>query len=101
MSGRTRPSFALGQALGLRVGGEKGLAERSDVAEGAGSDLPRLFIAAKKLFAHKEHSDAVAVSRDVFMMPLAGADLLAILHGIAAEGHSGTEQVAVFDQVLG
>lgn len=35
------------------------------------------------------------------MMPFAGADLVAILHGIAAEGHSGAVEAAVVDQVLG
>jgi len=34
-------------------------------------------------------------------MPVAGADLLAILHGIAAQGHSRAVTVAVFDLVLG
>jgi hypothetical protein len=35
------------------------------------------------------------------VMPFAGADLLAILHGIAAQGHSGAIEAAVVDQVLG
>jgi len=34
-------------------------------------------------------------------MSFTGADLLAILHGIAAEGHSRAEQAAVLHQVLG
>jgi len=95
------PPLALGQTLGLRLRGKEALAQRGHLAQGAGRDLSRLFVAAKKLFAHKEHSDAVAVAGDVLVMPLAGADLLAILHGIAAEGHSGAEQVTVFHQVLG
>ena len=97
----TGPPLALGQALGLRLFREEALAQGRDLAQGAGSDLPRLFVTAKKLFAHKKHSYAVAVAGDVLVMPLAGADLLAILHGIAAEGHSGAEQAAVFHQVLG
>jgi hypothetical protein len=35
------------------------------------------------------------------MMPVARADLFAILHGIAAEGHSRTVSIAVDDLVLG
>jgi hypothetical protein len=35
------------------------------------------------------------------VMPFAGADLLAILHGIAAEGHSGAIEVALVHEVLG
>jgi|TARA_B100000959_G_scaffold278601_1_gene337246 hypothetical protein len=34
-------------------------------------------------------------------MPVAGANLLAILHGIAAQGHSRTVAVAVLDLVFG
>jgi hypothetical protein len=34
------------------------------------------------------------------MMPVARADLLAILHGIAAQGHSRTVAVAVLDLVF-
>ena len=77
------------------------MTQGSDLAQSARGDLARLFVAAKKLFAHKEHSDAVAVAGDVLVMPLAGADLLAILHGIAAEGHSGAKEMAVLHQVLG
>ena len=43
-----------------------------------------LFVLAKKLFAHEEHSYTEAVALNVLVMPLAGAYLLAILHGIAA-----------------
>ena len=35
------------------------------------------------------------------MVTIAGADLLAILHGIASEGHSRTVAIAVRDLVLG
>jgi len=35
------------------------------------------------------------------MMPVARADLLAILHGIAAQGHSRTVPVTVLDLVFG
>jgi|GEM_PF-4235366 hypothetical protein len=34
------------------------------------------------------------------MMPVAGTDLLAILHGIAAQGHSRTVAVSVLDLVF-
>ena len=40
-------------------------------------------ILAKKLFAHKEHSDAKPVALNVLVMALAGTNFLAILNGIA------------------
>ncbi len=43
-----------------------------------------LFVLAKKLFADKEHSYTKAIAGDVLVMAVAGADLLAILNGIAA-----------------
>ena len=57
-------------------------------------------VLAKKLFAYEEHSYTEAVSLDILVMPLAGAYLLAILHGIATEGHSGAIPVAVVLLVL-
>ena len=41
-------------------------------------------ILAKKLFAHKEHSYTEPVASDVLVVPVARADFLAILNGIAA-----------------
>ena len=58
-------------------------------------DLFSLRVLAKKLFAHEEQSYTEAVALDVLVMPLAGANLLAILNGIAAQRHSGTVAVAV------
>ena len=52
-----------------------------------GESLSR-FVLAKKLFANEEHSYAEAIAGDVFVMPLAGADFLAILNGIATQRHS-------------
>ena len=42
------------------------------------------FILAKKLLAHKKHSNAEAVTLYVLVMPLARADFLAVLDRIAA-----------------
>ena len=60
-----------------------------------------LFVLAKKLFAHEEHSNAEAVALDVLVVTLAGADLLAILDGIAAQRHSRAVSVTVLALVLG
>ena len=62
--------------------------------------LLALLVLAKKLFADEEHSNAEAVSLYVLVMPIAGADLLAILDRIAAEGHSGAVTVSVFYLIL-
>ena len=62
--------------------------------------FPLLLVLAKKLFAHEEQSYTEPVAFDVLVMPLAWADLLAILHGIAAEGHSGAVSIAVHSLVL-
>ena len=59
-----------------------------------------LFILTKKLFAYEEHSNAKAVPLDVFVVPVAGAYLLAVLDGIAAEGHSRAIAVAVVHLVF-
>ena len=48
---------------------------------------------AKKLFAYKEHSNTEAISINVLVVTIAGTDLLAILYGIATEGHSGAVAV--------
>ena len=67
-----------------------------------GLDRLSLFLVlAKKLFANEEQSYTEPVPLDVLVMPLAWAYLLAILHGIAAEGHSGTVPVPVQPLVLG
>ena len=52
-------------------------------------------VLAKKLFAHEKHSYTEAIPGDILVVPVTGADLLAILNGIAAQGHSGTVPVAV------
>ena len=62
--------------------------------------FPALLVFAKKLFAHEKHSYAEAVALDVLVMPVARADLLAILHGIAAKRHSGTIAVPVLALVF-
>ena len=57
-------------------------------------------VLAKKLFAYEEHSYTEAVSLDILVVPITGADLLAILDGIATEGHSGTVPEAMEPLVL-
>jgi len=48
-------------------------------------ELPFIFLVlAKKLFANEEQSYTESVPLDVLVVPLAGAYLFAILHGIAA-----------------
>jgi hypothetical protein len=93
--------LALGEPGCLLRGGEEALSQRGHLSQGAGGYLPRLLVPAKKLFAHEEHSYTEAIASNVLVVPLAGADLLAILHGIAADGHSGAVEAAVVDQVLG
>ncbi|MCS5538222.1 MAG: hypothetical protein NZ770_08950, partial [Candidatus Poseidoniaceae archaeon] len=53
------------------------------------------FIFAKKLFANEEHSNTKPVSHYILVMPLARADLLAILNGIATQRHSRTVAIAL------
>jgi len=65
------------------------------------AELLSSLILAKKLFAHKKHSYAEAVALDVLVVPFAGAYLLAILDGIAAQRHSRTVAVPVVSLVLG
>ena len=55
---------------------------------------------AKKLFAHEEHSYTEAVPLDVIVVPVTRADFLAILDGIAAQGHSRAVPIAVKPLVL-
>jgi hypothetical protein len=59
------------------------------------------FILAKKLLACEKHSYAETVARDIFVMPVAGADLFAILNWITAERHSRAVTVALLDLVVG
>ncbi|MCL0101520.1 hypothetical protein M1O29_00330 [Dehalococcoidia bacterium] len=59
-----------------------------------------LFVAAKKLFAYEKHSYAESITFYVFVVPIAGANLLAVLHGIAAEGHSRAISVPMVNFVL-
>ncbi len=59
------------------------------------------FILAKKLLACEKHSYAEAITSDIFVMPVARADLFAILNWIATERHSGAITVAFLDLVLG
>jgi|TARA_B100000315_G_scaffold169005_1_gene157543 hypothetical protein len=63
-------------------------------------DLLAGFIFAKELLANEKHSYTEPVAVDVLLMPLAGADLLAILDRIAAERHSRTVPVAVVPLVV-
>jgi hypothetical protein len=90
-----RRPLALGEPGLLLVGREEALSQGCHLSQSAGHYLPRLLVSAKKLFADEEHSYAEAIAGDVLVMPFAGADLLAILHGIAAQGHSGAIEAAV------
>jgi hypothetical protein len=85
----SRSPLALGEPGCFLGGGEEAFSQRGHLSQGAGGYLPGLFVPAKKLFAHEEHSYTEAIAGNILVMPLAGADLLAILHGIAAERHSG------------
>ena len=58
------------------------------------------FVLAKKLFAHKKHSNTKPVSFDVLVVTLARAYLLAILNGIAAKWHSGAVPISVLSLVF-
>ena len=60
-----------------------------------------LFILAKKLFAYEEHSNTEPVPFDVLVVPVTGAYLLAVLYGIAAQGHSRAVAVTVVNLVFG
>jgi hypothetical protein len=62
---------------------EQRFAQRRDLAEGAAADVAGFLVLAKILFADKKHSDAEPVPRDVLVVTLARADLLAILIRIA------------------
>ena len=64
-------------------------------------DLVTLFLLAKKLFANEEHSNTEPVSLYILMVPVAGANLFAVLDGIAAQGHSRAVAVAVLHLVAG
>ena len=96
-----RSALALGKRSCFLSGREEALSQGCHLSQSAGRYLPGLLVPAKKLFADEEHSYTIAIAGDVLVMPFAGADLLAILHGIAAEGHSGAVEAAVVDQVLG
>lgn len=97
----TRSPLALGERGCFLPGREEALSQGCHLAQSAGRYLARLLVPAKKLFADEEHSYTEAIAGNVLVMPFAGADLLAILHGIAAEGHSRAIEVAVVHQVLG
>lgn len=86
--------------LGLVVLVEQTLAGLNRLVNSLGEILA-LLILAKKLFAHEEHSNAEAVALYVFVVAVAGADFLAILNGVAAEGHSRTIAVTVINLVFG
>ena len=73
---------------------EEVLAFRHRLINGLGYLFPGLVLA-KKLFAHEKHSYTEAIPGDVLMVPVAGADLLAILNWIAAQRHSGTVAIAI------
>ena len=94
-------ALGLGDTLCLLLLWEEGLAQGRYLTQGAGTYLPCLLVSAKILFAHEKHSYAEAVTGDVLVVPLAGADLLAILIRIAGEGHSRTVEVPVLNQVPG
>ena len=91
---------ALEISLGLVVLVEKAFAGLYRLVDGLDKVLT-LLILAKKLFAHEEHSNAETVALDILVMAVAGANLLTILDGIAAEGHSRAVTITVIDLVLG
>ena len=66
----------------------------------AGGEVLACFELAKKLFAYEEHSNAEAVPFNILVVTVAGANLLAVLNGIATEGHSRAVAVAVLNLVL-
>ena len=79
---------------------EQLLAHGDSLVDGLVERLAR-FVLAKKLFANEKHSYAEAVALDILVVPLAWADLLAVLNWIAAEWHSWAVSVALLDLVLG
>ena len=76
------PRFRLCIRLGFVLAPEEGLPLWHGLIDGL-IDFAAGLVGAKKLFAYEEHSYAEAIAGDVLMVPVAGADLLAILHGIA------------------
>jgi hypothetical protein len=94
----TLPALEIG--LGLVVLVKQTLAGFHRLVDGLDKVLT-LFVLAKELLAHEEHSNAETVALDIFVMPVAGADFLAILNGVAAQGHSRTVPVTMIDLVLG
>ena len=78
---------------------EQLLAQGDSLVDGLVEGLAR-FVLAKKLFAYEKHSYAEAVALDILVVPLAGADLLAVLNWIAAERHSRTVAIARGSLVL-
>jgi hypothetical protein len=78
---------------------EKLLAQRHGFVNGLAELLASLVLA-KKLFAHEKHSYTKAVALYVLVMSLARANLLAVLNGIAAQGHSRAVAVTVLPFVL-
>ena len=55
---------------------------------------------AKKLFADKKHSYTEPVAGYVLVVSDTWADFLAILNGIATQGHSGTVSISMIDLVI-
>ena len=92
--------FALEIGLGLIILVKQTLARLHRLVNGLNNVLA-LFILAKELLADEEHSNAEAVALDVLVVPVTGANLLAILYGIAAQGHSRTIPIPVINLVLG
>ena len=94
---------ALEVGLGLVVLVKEALAGGHGLVNGLGKVLA-LLVLAEELLADEKHSNAEAVALDVLVMAVAGANLLAVLNGIAAQGHSRAVAVAVlyliFSQAL-
>lgn len=86
--------------LGLVVLVKQAFSRLNRLVYGLDKVLP-LFILAKKLFAYEEHSNAEPVPFDIFVVPVTGAYLLAVLYGIAAQGHSRAVAVTVVNLVFG
>jgi len=85
----------LGIELSLASGVREQLfADRHCLIDGL-NDIFTSLVLAKKLFAHEKHSNTEAISLDVLVMPLARANLLAILNEVAAQGHSRAVPIAV------
>lgn len=73
---------ALEIGLGLVVLVKQTLAGLYRLVDGLDKVLA-LFILAKELLAHEEHSNAKPVALDVFVVPVTRANLLTILNGVA------------------